>query len=453
MNIENCEKWFKNKNVNPLTKRKIQTRRATYNKIEKECNEIVAKNKKPKMDVNVAANKIAKLFKPLLHKYSGDITDRINYFKIMKKYLNEYKLVSKNNCLQNYKKNFLRIGKRIIINKKLGEGVYGIVFNAYFRPDIKNKQYGKALKLSVKLSEYTTENETEAEVYKEISKYVIKNKCPHFSIFYDLLVCEDLGFSSDSKEMLTSSLITSNSKKSLNINKNEYDNVDYFKLKQYYLTLTELADGTLYDFLFANSLKKFACDYYKLADNAKNYNIIQEIKQQLKFNCIIQCLISIVFFHKMLKYSHNDAHLNNYLIHKIKPGGYFHYNIYGVDYYLKNMGVLVILNDFGLIENLTAKNVYKDFSYLSNTINNKKIDNFIDNIIIKELYYNNANIKPNKKLLDYFGLTKKPSPPSLKQLEDNVYPNIFKELAKSFPEQLLTTKPNDVIKNKLPYTI
>ena len=187
MNIENCQKWLKNKNINPITNRKIQAKKAIYNKIEKECDEIMNKTKKPKMDKNVAAKKIANLFKPLLHKYSGDIKDRIDYYKIIHKYIKEYNEASKKNCLKNYKENFFRIGKRIIIDKKLGEGVYGIVFNGYFRPDIKNKKYGKALKLAIKLSEYTSANQKEAEIYSKISKYVIRNKCPHFSIFYGLL--------------------------------------------------------------------------------------------------------------------------------------------------------------------------------------------------------------------------------------------------------------------------
>ena len=428
MNIENCEKWLKNKNINPLTNKKIQTRKATYNKIEKECNEIMNKKKKPKMDENIAAKKITNLFKPLLHKYSGDIKDRIDYYKIIHKYLKEYNEASKKNCLKNYKENFFRIGKRIIIDKKLGEGVYGIVFNGYFRPDIKNKKYGKALKLAVKLSDYSLANQKEAEIYSKISKYVIRNKCPHFSIFYGLLICISLGLSN---EIETSSLINSKSKKSLNINSKDYDNVDLFKNKEYFLTLTELADGTLADFIY----------------DADKKTII---------NSVIQCLISIVFFHKLMRYSHNDAHFNNYLIHNIKPGGYFHYNIYGVDYYLKNLGFLVILNDFGLIRDLTIQNVYNDFDYISGNVDDERIIEFIENNILNEL---NANAKAyenkNKKsFLDYFIKRKPlPKPLSLEQIEDKVYPNIFKELSKTFSEQLLTRKPNDIIINKIPYTI
>jgi len=159
-----------------------------------------------------------------------------------------------------------------------------------------------------------------------------------------------------------------------------------------------------------------------------------------------------------MRYSHNDAHFNNYLIHNIKPGGYFHYNIYGVDYYLKNLGFLVILNDFGLIEDLTIKNVYIDFNRISTSIRYKIINEFIENNILNVL---NANAKAyenkNKKtFLDYFIKRKplpEPEPLSLEEIEDKVYPNIFKELSKTFSKQLLTKKPDDVIINKIPYVI
>jgi hypothetical protein len=441
MNIDNCEKWFKNKNINPLTKRKIQSKKATYNKIEKECEEIIEKRN------NVAAIKITNLFKPLLHKYSGDIKDRINYYKILTKYLKDYKTVSKNNCLKNYKQKFFRIGKRIIINKKLGEGVYGIVFNAYFRPDIKNKEYGKALKMAVKLSEYTIENQKEADIYEKISKYVIQNKCPHFSIFYGVLLCDTLDLTSDD-ETESSSLINSQSKQSLNINKYEYNNLDLFQKKEYFLTLTELADGTLYNFLISRNLKKFIYDNYKIEDTIENNYIIKYMKLDIKYNCVIQCMMSIVFFHKLMKYSHDDSHFNNYLFHKIKPGGYFHYNIYGVDYYLKNVGVIIILNDFGLIEKLTLKNLHHDFIFLSNGIENLTIINFIKKNIFNEI---NNNNKKQKTYLDFIKKSNKQL--SLEQLEDKIYPNIFKELSKLFPQQLLIKKPKGVIINKIPYSI
>jgi hypothetical protein len=73
----------------------------------------------------------------------------------------------------------------------------------------------------------------------------------------------------------------------------------------------------------------------------------------------------------------------------------------------------------------------------------------------------NANAKAyenkNKKtFLDYFikrKLLPEPEPLSLEEIEDKVYPNIFKELSKTFSKQLLTKKPDDVIINKIPYVI
>ena len=56
-----------------------------------------------------------------------------------------------------------------------------------------------------------------------------------------------------------------------------------------------------------------------------------------------------MFFHKHINALHCDTHGGNFLYHKIKPGGYFHYNLYGKDYYLENIGFLWVIWDFGLI--------------------------------------------------------------------------------------------------------
>jgi hypothetical protein len=49
-----------------------------------------------------------------------------------------------------------------------------------------------------------------------------------------------------------------------------------------------------------------------------------------------------------------------FLYHKIKKGGYFHYNIYGKDYYLENLGYLWIIWDFELSISFD-KMIYFDF--------------------------------------------------------------------------------------------
>jgi hypothetical protein len=414
MNIDNCEKWLKNKNINPLTKRKIQTKRATYNKIEKECNKIIKINKKPKIDENTAAKKITNLFKPLLYKYSGNIENRINYYKIIHKYIKDYKKQSKNNCFKNYNNDdtnekLFRIGKKIIVNKILGEGVYGIVFNGYFRPDIKNKQYGKALKIAIKISNYTNRNYREVEVFKKLSSLVIKNKCPHFPISYGVLECNK------------SILSDNNSSSSLSIHNKEHKNLEILLENEYFINIVELADGVLYDIM-----KNI---------NTKTINIL--------YNCAIQCLISIVFFNKYLNLCHDDAHYNNFIYYKIKVGGYYHYNIYGINYYLKNVGYLMMINDFGLVEDLTPKNLLTDITIFIENLDNIKFNNIKKNII--------KETNP-QSIYDYLFNKKKIEEP-MNITQKRVYSKLFQLLSEKFPEQLLTTKPNDIIINNIPYMI
>jgi hypothetical protein len=411
MNIDDCNKWLKNKNVNPLTKRRILTRRATYNKIEKECNKIMAKNKKPKMDENIAANKIANLFKPLLYKYLGDITTRINYYKIIHKYIKEYKEVSKNNCLKNYNEKFFSIGKRIIVNKILGEGQKGIVFDGYFKPDIKNQNYGKALKIAIKISDYTVRNDREAGVFKKLTSFVLKNKCPHFPISFGILQCNK------------TKIIEEIQSSSLKLNISKHKNLEILKENEYLITIVELADGIFRDIMDATT--------------AKNINIL--------YNCSIQCLISIIFFNKYMNLCHDDSHYNNFIYFKIKPGGYFHYNIYEVDYYLKNVGYLMMINDFGLVEDLTPDNLLTDITTFIKWLDNIRFNK------IKQTLTSETNIN-KQSFYDYIFNKKKIDEPK-EIIQKRLYSKLFELMAEKFPEQLLTTKPNDGVINSYPFII
>ena len=70
-----------------------------------------------------------------------------------------------------------------------------------------------------------------------------------------------------------------------------------------------------------------------------------------------------MFFHKYINAFHNDAHAGNFLYHRIKPGGYFHYNIYGQDFYLENIGFLWVIWDFGLIQPFSNSNLINNNKY------------------------------------------------------------------------------------------
>lgn len=419
LNIDNCNKWLKNKNINPLTKRKIQTKKATYNKIEKKCNEIINKNKKPKMDDNIAANKIAKFFKPLLYKYLGDIDYRIKYYNIIHKYIKEYNEAAKNNCLKNYKEKLFKIGKRIVVNKILGEGQKGIVFDGYFRPDIKNRDYGKALKIAIKISDYTIRNDREADVFKKLTSLVLKNKCPHFPISFGVLQCDKKKIIEEMQSSSSSSSLSS----SLKLNISKHKNLEILKENEYLITIVELADGIFRDIMDTTI--------------AKTINIL--------YNCSIQCLISIMFFNKYMNLCHDDAHYNNFIYFKIKPGGYFYYNIYGVDYYLKNVGYLMMINDFGLVEDLTSDNLFTDITTFIKWLDNIRFTK-IKQTLIEEVDIN------KKSFYDYVFSKKKIEEPK-EITQKRLYSKLFQLLSDKFPDQLLTKKPDDIIINKIPYVI
>ena len=416
MNIDDCNKWFKNKNINPLTKRKIQTKKATYNKIERECNKINNKSKKPKMDDNIAANKITNLFKPLLYKYLGDINYRIKYYNIIHKYIKEYNEASKKNCLKNYKEQFFKIGKRIIVNKILGEGQKGIVFDGYFKPNIKNEQYGKALKIAIKISDYTIRNDREVGVFKKLTSYVLKNRCPHFPISFGVLQC-------DKKKIMEEMPSSLSSLSSLKVNIAKHKNLEILKENEYLITIVELADGIFRDIMDTTT--------------AKNISNL--------YNCSIQCLISIMFFNKYMNLCHDDAHYNNFIYFKIKPGGYFHYNVYGVDYYLKNVGYLMMINDFGLVEDLTSDNLFTDITTFIKWLDNIRFTKIKQTLM--------AEVDINKKSLYDYIFSKKKIEEPIKITQKRLYSKLFQLLSDKFPEQLLTTKPHDAVINKYPYVI
>ena len=185
---EICDKWLVNKNINPITSRKIKETGDIYKKLEKKClvkkpketsikSPIESSNnsfKTAKSSFNISNNtkinaykKIYKLFVPYIKRTSFNISDRINYFILMKKYLMSIK--EKNNCLRLYNietnpANIVyRIGNKIILDKKIGTpSAYGIVFLSHFKSNVKyGFKFDKLNKFAVKITNQTKENKKE----------------------------------------------------------------------------------------------------------------------------------------------------------------------------------------------------------------------------------------------------------------------------------------------------
>ena len=111
------------------------------------------------------------------------------------------------------------------------------------------------------------------------------------------------------------------------------DNCEFVDKKHYackrnspcVINILELADGTFEDFAKTNpSLNELTSSLFQIMAGV---HAIQISKGQI---------------------AHYDIRDVNILYRNIKPGGYWHYVIYGKDFYVPNYGKMFILNDFGI---------------------------------------------------------------------------------------------------------
>jgi hypothetical protein len=295
---------------------------------ENELKELKKLKEKKEMTQDNAANiiktKMKKYLIPFVNRVSANIYDRIVYYKKIVKNLNFDK--DRNNyCVKFYKfdektgKPIFRIGNNIILKKEIGSGsTHGAIYLSSFRD--KNN---KLLKYVVKVSPISYKTPVEIKNNEMVSNAVIKNLCPHFPISYGYALCM--------KNNLRKSSFKASKERGITHNK---DKEPKFLLsdKDYYVYLNELASGDLRTF---------------------NLNIELNENRKIAGNKIAQIFISLMFFYKTTGCYHCDAHDGNFLYHKIKEGGYYHYKIFGKDYYLPNLGYLWIVWDYEHAKSLT----------------------------------------------------------------------------------------------------
>jgi hypothetical protein len=144
-----------------------------------------------------------------------------------------------------------------------------------------------------------------------------------------------------------------------------------------------------------------------------------------------------MFFSNYTNSIHNDCHSGNFLFHKIKPGGYFHYNIFGIDYYLENLGYLWVIWDFGLTEFYNLKPINTDYLRI------------IISILYDKKYYSNTEFEIIFNLIDKI----------INKYNKIVDTNKIKDINIEILQFLLlntssfiTEKPSNII-NKKPYII
>jgi hypothetical protein len=229
-----------------------------------------------------------------------DITNYYERIKNYNKVADFFKSIKKNQCLIALNKTeshteYIFDDNKIILKKRIGSNSnYGIIYltiTSLF-----------TLLFASKLTPQTFRNNFEIKIAKYLSKKTIQDLNPHFLIIHNNFIC-------------------------LN-NIEQYDLPSLIKYKEYNILIMEFADGNLKEFL-------------KMIDDP---NLIKNAYQQI--------FISILSFHYFTKgIYHSDCHYNNFLYIKINKGGYFHYNIYGQDIYIENLGYIWIIWDFGLVRN------------------------------------------------------------------------------------------------------
>ena len=380
-----------------------------------------SKNKSNSLDKKIdAIKRVKKALSPFINRVSADIYHRNKYLILMRRELKKYN-THKKGCLKVYKEypnsilKSYRIGNRIILKKRIGsDSVFGIVYLSEFREKEK-----KMFTFASKVYEYVEKQaKMELEILEKLTNIVRKDICPHFPIFYGYVICENMNnFDKDSF------------KKSKEEDKSISQNILKFPMlikqkinSKIITTFNELANGDLWNFL-------------KLYKSNHLYII----------NALIQQLISIMFFNYHTGRLHNDTHPGNFLYHKIKAGGYFHYKLFGKDYYLENMGILWVIWDYDLsITPNKALELFNKSKVISNDYN-KLLSNYmiVENMndICLNLYdYNKFSIKnlkeyiynlPNKLNKINNSLLLKKLPVGAKIINKNPYKIIREELFKN----------------------
>ena len=216
---------------------------------------------------------------------------RLNNFKILRKLLQNL-----DPCLQEEEQGSTLVLKGykdpITFTKRIGShSSFGIVYKTYI-------QDGKIpIYFAAKIMADTSANRNEVSILTKLTDIGLREHHPNFPLMFKSLTCHT-PCSSHTCPKLTK--------------------------HNYIIVLTELAES-----------------------DAKIW--FQEDRTFLQYVSIISQMILTIYNFHIMGFRHNDMHLGNFLIHKIKPsGGNLEYKIGNKDIKIKHCGYLVVLWDFGL---------------------------------------------------------------------------------------------------------
>jgi len=346
--IETLKKEVKTSPIlSPIKNKTYKTFKPTLELIKEKIS--INSSEKKHLAAKIIQRNFKRFITPFINRVSSNIFDRIIYYKKLMSNLNItfsqnkycirlYKIDNDNNPI------FKIYRTSIVLKNKIGtDTINGVVYLCSILD-----RHKRLFKFSAKIILNNDKSNQEILILSKLSNSILSNKCPHFPILYTNLKCDrfsDIDTNTYNYKMDD----LSHYPRIIRLNPNGSFNT----------ILSELANGNLKMYINDNTI----------------------IGNEYQVNALVQILLSIMFFYKEVKSFHNDASSANFLYHKIKPGGYFHYKILERDYYVENIGYLWVIWDFSetitfsdaKLKNVRVNNDFNNIinTFVSHTLNTK----------------------------------------------------------------------------------
>ena len=318
--------------------------------------------------------------------------ERINTYKT---FLKEFLKNKLDEC------NMDNINKLTVINKNLTSWTV-------FKADIIN------IPLIITLT-YLEKNLLLLDILKKLSKCIVKNYSPHFQLYYNETNCKNITVY---KKLLTDKSSTSH---------NNY-NITFFENLFY--------DGNLYELI----------------------NLIN-IKDKLFINILTQCILAIMFYYSYFSNKKSEfISLEgisglDFICHRIEKGGYFKYELYVEDYYLENLGYVIVLSFINKKSNNIIIKSKNNFDIIFSFLKTLKI--FLEKIILLLKTKDYIFFEKLVIILEKCNNTNKQLPDKLLAKTVNSISNhiIIKDFLELYKGLYTDIKESEVINPNTPYII
>jgi len=392
ISAEDCDEWMKNKNINPITKKKISDNGIIYKNLLNQCD---IENK-----IKTFCTKITEEIANKDHKYYIKIKDfcddifnhHYNHYyqeteeeeekeerKKEKEEKKEERRKRKEEKEERKKKKEKKEEKRkekeerkkkvkiettpliIDINKsdsdinEYSSSIIDICEKERYKKYVKMMDYLKNINLGNKGCIEPANKKNTYTLNKDIGLYKQIGSNSAFGAVYKSVNINEEYLSKNIPKFVTKIQVLSNVFKSefkilkiiMEIIKK--DNIPLFPLIYDIIKCDNLIKDKNYPKPLQKATgrnKSYTLILYELATGDLSSFFKKERNYNLWKNCYEQIFMSLFIFHSIIKNIHGDAHYGNFLYRKIKPGGCFCYNINGTNYYIENLGYVWMVWDY-----------------------------------------------------------------------------------------------------------